>query len=52
MEKLKIYSAYLPFELKCEVINSGKEKEIGTLSGVYNDGSCVFGDIVESSKSF
>ena len=52
MEKLKIYSAYLPFELKCEVINSGKEKEIGTLIGVYNDGSCVFGDIVESSKGF
>ena len=52
MEKLKIYSAYLPFELKCEVINSGKEKEIGTIIGVYNDGSCVFGDIVESSKGF
>ena len=52
MDKLKIYSAYLPYELKCEVINSGKEKEIGTLMGVYDDGSCVFGDIVESSKGF
>ena len=52
MEKQKVFSAYLPFELKCEVINSGKEKEIGTLIGVYNDGSCVFGDIVESSKGF
>lgn len=52
MEKQKVFSAYLPFELKCEVINSGKEKEIGTLIGVYNDGSCVFGDIVESSHGF
>ena len=52
MEKQKVFSAYLPFELKCEVINSGKEKEIGTLIGVYNDGSCVFGDIIESSHGF
>lgn len=43
---------YLPYGLKHEVLNSGKEKEIGEMIAVYNDGSACFGDIVESEKGF
>lgn len=43
---------YLPYNLKCEVLNIGKEKEIGEMIAVYNDGSACFGNIVESEKGF
>ena len=48
----KHLAPYLPYNLKCEVLNSGQEKEIGEMIAVYNDGSACFGNIVESEKGF
>ena len=48
----KHLAPYLPYNLKCEVLNSGQEKEIGEMIAVYNDGSACFGNIVESKKGF
>lgn len=50
--KTKHLAPYLPYNLKCEVLNSGQEKEIGEMIAVYNDGSACFGNIVESEKGF
>jgi len=50
--KLKHLVPYLPYKLKCEVLNSGKEKEIGEMMAVYDDGSACFGNIVESEHGF
>lgn len=46
----KHLAPYLPYNLKCEVLNSGQEKEIGEMIAVYNDGSACFGNIVENEK--
>lgn len=53
MEKLKVeeLTPYLPFKLKCFVVNDGKE-QVGTLSAVYDNGECVFHDIVEAQQGF
>ncbi len=48
----KHLAPYLPYNLKCVVLNSGEEKEIGEMIAVYNDGSACFGNIVESEKGF
>lgn len=48
----KHLAPYLPYNLMCEVLNSGQEKEIGEMIAVYNDGSACFGNIVESDKGF
>lgn len=48
---MEVISAYLPYKLKCKVVDQSIEK-IAELSGVYSDGSCVFHDIVESHKGF
>ncbi len=54
---LKHFSAYLPYGLKCEVINwdakiSRYRTTISELHAVYSDGSCVFHDLVESEHGF
>lgn len=46
--KLEILSAYLPYKLMCLVDGI----HISRLTAVYEDGSCVFYDLVESSKGF
>ena len=48
----KHLAPYLPYNLRCEVFNTGQEKEIGEMIAVYNDGSACFGNIVESEKGF
>ena len=48
----KHLAPYLPYNLKCEVLNSGKEKEIGEMIAVYDDNSACFGNIIESEKGF
>jgi len=48
----KHLAAYLPYNLKCEVLNSGQEKEIGEMIAVYDDNSACFGNIIESEKGF
>ena len=48
----KHLSAYLPYNLKCEILNSGHEKEVGEMIAVYDDSSACFGNIVESEKGF
>lgn len=44
--------SYLPYNLRCEVLNSGQEKEIGEMIAVYDDNSACFGNIIESEKGF
>ena len=48
----KHLAPYLPYNLKCEVLNSGQEKEIGEMIAVYDDNSACFGNIIESEKGF
>ena len=48
----KHLAAYLPYNLECEVLNSGQEKEIGEMIAVYDDNSACFGNIIESEKGF
>lgn len=48
----KHLAPYLPYNLKCEVLNSGEEKEIGEMIAVYDDNSACFGNIIESEKGF
>ena len=50
--KTKHLAPYLPYNLKCEVLNSGQEKEIGEMIAVYDDNSACFGNIIESEKGF
>ena len=48
----KHLAPYLPYNLKCEVLNRGQEKEIGEMMAVYDDGSACLGNIIESEKGF
>lgn len=48
----KHLAPYLPYNLRCEVLNSGEEKEIGEMIAVYDDNSACFGNIIESEKGF
>ena len=50
--KTEHLAPYLPYNLKCEVLNSGQEKEIGEMIAVYDDNSACFGNIIESEKGF
>lgn len=50
--KIEHLTPYLPYKLRCEVLNNGKEKEIGELMALYDDGSACFGNIVESEHGF
>lgn len=49
--ELKHLAAYLPYGLKCEVKDQGIITH-ATLNGLYENGSCVFYDLVESEKGF
>jgi len=49
--EIKHIAPYLPYGLRCKVVNDDKEL-IGTLTGLYADGCCVFADIVESEHGF
>ena len=49
--ELKHIVPYLPYGLKCRVKDKGKTK-FSELSGIYNDCSCVFFDIIESQQGF
>lgn len=51
MTKLQFLSFSLPFGLFCEVLDKGTPK-IAKLSGVYDNGDCVFYDTIESDKGF
>lgn len=44
-------SCYQPHKLQCQVTD-GKITKVATLNGLYDDGSCVFYDLVESEKGF
>lgn len=50
-ELLKIYSAYLPYELECEVKDQEQIKT-DILSGVYDNGDLVFHNTIESHHGF
>lgn len=45
-------SDYLPYELKCLVVDSEGKMHFATLCAVYNDGSACFCDLVESDPGF
>lgn len=49
--ELKHIVPYLPYGLKCRVKDKGKTK-FSELSGIYNDCSCVFFDIIEIQQGF
>lgn len=49
--EIKHIAPYLEHGLRCKIVNGDKEL-IGTLTGLYADGSCVFADIVESEHGF
>lgn len=49
--EIKHIAPYLEHGLRCKIVNGDKEL-IGTLNGLYADGSCVFADIVESEHGF
>lgn len=42
---------YLGTGLQCSVLDKGQEKT-ATLNGIYDNGECVFYDLVESQKGF
>ena len=44
-------ASYLPYKLKCVVTNNGEE-QIDVLGAVYDNGECVFFNIVEAQQGF
>lgn len=53
----KHFAAYLPYGLKCEVINwsekNGRyETHRTTMDSVYSDGTCTFHELVEAEQGF
>lgn len=49
--ELKHVAPYLPYKLKCLVTDNGVEK-IAALNALYDDGSCVFTELIEGVKGF
>lgn len=52
--ELKHLSAYLPFKLKCQIVDYYSPDEISeaVLNAVWSDGSCSFFCVIESKRGF